>query len=131
MWSKGLVGKVHVHVCAFMFNYLNTRSLMVGASRYAFIKYIVVAHCISAFINFSPPTAIASECKVFLLYYLPAVLHGILPDKFLSHALILCKAIRLLAGDAVSYAEVDIAEELLNLFWRLTEKYYGQLHTQV
>ena len=64
---------------------------------------------------------------MFLLYYLPAVLIGILPDKFILHALILCKAIRLLVGDAVSFADIEIAEQLLFLFWRLMEKYYGKL----
>lgn len=73
-------------------------------------------------------THIPSECKVFSLYYLPAVLGGIFPDKFLSHALILRKAIKLLVGKAVSYTEIDIAEKLLHLFWRLTEKFCGQLH---
>ena len=64
---------------------------------------------------------------MFLLYYLPVVVLGILPDKFLSHALILCKAVRLLVGDTVSYSDIEIAEELLCLFWRLTENYYGML----
>ena len=74
---------------------------------------------------FPPHGHIASECKVFLLYYLPAVLQGILPEKFFCHALILCKAIRLLTGSSISHAEIDTAEELLKLFWTLTEKYYG------
>ena len=68
---------------------------------------------------------------MFLLYYLPAVLGGILPDKFFAHALLLCKAIRLLTGDAVSHGEIDVAEGLLDLFWRLTEKYYGQLYVKL
>lgn len=75
--------------------------------------YDVLKHSISFLLS-------ASECKVFLLYYLPSVLTGILPDKFLSHALILCKAIRLLVGDAVSYTDREMSEEMLRLFGRLT-----------
>lgn len=67
----------------------------------------------------------ATECRTFLLYYLP-ILCGILPDKYLAHALLLSKAIRLLLGDQVSLADIDISENLLMLFWRLTEEYYGQ-----
>lgn len=69
-------------------------------------------------------TAVATECRTFLLYYLP-ILRGILPDKYLAHALLLSKAIRLLLSDNVSYSDIDVSEHLLLLFWRLTEKYYG------
>lgn len=68
---------------------------------------------------------IATECRTFLLYYLP-LLCGILPDKYLAHALLLSKAMRLLLGDQLSHADIEIAENLLRLFWRLTEKLYGQ-----
>ena len=67
----------------------------------------------------------ATECRTFLLYYLP-VLSGILPDRYLAHALLLSKALRLLLGDQVSLADIDISENLLMLFWRLTEEYYGE-----
>ena len=62
--------------------------------------------------------------RTFLLYYLP-LLHGILPDKFLGHALLLSKALRLLLADEVSHADIEIADKLLCLYWRLTEEYYG------
>ena len=64
----------------------------------------------------------ATECRTFLLYYIP-ILHGILPDK--AHALLLSKAMRLLLADEISHTDIEIAENLLLLFWRLTEKYYG------
>lgn len=67
----------------------------------------------------------ASECRAFLLYYLPVLLHGILTAKYLAHAMILAKAIRLLLGE-VSRDNIDTAEQLLLLFWRLMGKYYGQ-----
>lgn len=68
----------------------------------------------------------ATECRTFLLYYLPAVLHGILPDKYLAHAVLLSKAIRILLGECISLRDVELAEQLLLCFWQLTEKYYGQ-----
>ena len=68
-------------------------------------------------------TSLATECRTFLLYYLP-LLAGILPDMYLAHALLLSKAIRLLLGDRLSQADIDIAENMLQLFWRLTEQFY-------
>ena len=68
---------------------------------------------------------LATECRTFILYYLP-ILHGILPDQYLAHALLLTKAMRILLQDEISYAEIEIAENLLRLFWRLTEDYYGE-----
>ena len=52
------------------------------------------------------------------------MLHGILPDKYLAHALLLTKAVRLLLADEVSHADIEIADNLLCLYWRLTEEYY-------
>lgn len=67
---------------------------------------------------------IATESRTFLLYYLP-LLCGILPDQYLAHALLLSKAMRVLLGDQLSHADIEIAENVLRLFWRLTEKFYG------
>jgi hypothetical protein len=72
----------------------------------------------------------ATECRTFLLYYLP-LLHGILPDKYLVHALLLSKAMRLLLADEISQADIEIAENLLGLYWRLTEEYYGLKHCKI
>ncbi|CAI8020857.1 hypothetical protein GBAR_LOCUS12434 [Geodia barretti] len=72
----------------------------------------------------------ATECRTFLLYYLP-LLHGILPDKYLVHALLLSKAMRLLLADEISQADIEIADNLLGLYWRLTEDYYGLKHCKV
>lgn len=54
----------------------------------------------------------ATECRTFLLYYLP-ILRGILPDKYLAHALLLSKAIRLLLSDNVSNSDIDVSEHVL------------------
>ena len=66
----------------------------------------------------------ATECRTFLLYYLP-ILHGLLPDKYLAHALVLSKAIRILLSDHITPMDLEGAESLLLLFWRLTETFYG------
>ncbi len=67
----------------------------------------------------------ATECRTFLVYYIP-ILHGLLPDRYLAHVLLLSKAIRLLLADRVSYDDLSLASNFLYLFWRLTETYYGQ-----
>ena len=76
-------------------------------------------------ITSSPPV---TECRAFLLYCLPNALLGVLPDKYFARALLLSKAIRILVGDSVSLLAFDIAEELLHLFWKLTENYYGMYY---
>ena len=70
----------------------------------------------------------ATECRTVLLYYLP-ILRGILPDKFLAHALLLSKAIRILLSDSITATDLEGAEHLLVLFWRLLEQYYGNIYT--
>ena len=67
---------------------------------------------------------LATECRTFLLYYMP-ILKGILPDRYLAHAFLLSKSIRILLSDEIPVNDIDFAESLLLLFWRLTEKYYG------
>ena len=67
----------------------------------------------------------ATECRTFLLYCVP-VLHGILPDKYVAHCFLLSKAVRLLLSDAITSADIELADSLLRLFWRLTEQYYGK-----
>ena len=34
------------------------------------------------------------------------MLHGILPDKYLAHVLLLSKAVRLLLGDCISFSDI-------------------------
>ena len=63
----------------------------------------------------------ATESRTFLLYYTP-ILYGILPHKFLAHALLLSKATRILLSDGLSPRDISLSEQL---FWSLTERYYG------
>ena len=72
----------------------------------------------------------ATECRTFLLYCIP-ILHGILPDKYVAHCFLLSKAIRLLLSDMISPEDIELADTLLRLFWRLTEHYYGKYHSQI
>ena len=62
---------------------------------------------------------------VFLLYYLPSALHGILPDKYLVHALLLSKALRLLLQSDINHGDLRVAKRCLCLFWKYTELFYG------
>ena len=66
----------------------------------------------------------ATECRTFLLYYIP-ILCGILPDKFLAHVLLLSKATQILLSDSLSHMDISFSEQLLQLFWSLTGTYYG------
>lgn len=67
----------------------------------------------------------ATECRTFLLYYLPPALHAILQDKYPAHALVLSNAVRLLLGDCISFSDIAVAEQQLLCFWQLMVKYYG------
>ena len=67
----------------------------------------------------------ASEWKAFLVYYAPATLHGILPDEYYLHFMLLVKAIRILLCDHIPRAKLVIAERLLKKFYKRQEQYYG------
>lgn len=71
---------------------------------------------------------LAQECRNFLLYYVPVTLIGILPDQYFCHILLLVKGIRLLLGTNITPSDVEVAEQLLKLFYKLYEEYYGK-HT--
>ena len=68
----------------------------------------------------------AQECCNFLLYYIPATLSGILPDKNFIHTLLLVKSIRILLGMHIS-DDLQVAHEFLTLCVTLYEEYYGML----
>ena len=68
----------------------------------------------------------AAECRNFLLYYLVPSLQGVLPNEYLAHALLLSKSIRTLLGDQITSGDMEVVCELLDLFWKLFEHYYGR-----
>ena len=67
----------------------------------------------------------ASEWKNFLFFYIPAVLPGILPDKYLAHAFLLIKSLRVMLCNEVSEENLNLCNTLLEKFCILFEDYYG------
>lgn len=70
---------------------------------------------------------LASEWKNFLFFYIPVVLPGILPDKFLAHAFLLIKSLRVMLSNEVSKENLSLCDTLLEKFSVLFEDYYGML----
>ena len=80
------------------------------------INYLILA------VNF---LAAAQECRHFLLYYVPATLSGILPDPYLAHTLMLVKGVRILLGTHITPNDLQTAHNLLDVYVKLYEEYYG------
>ena len=74
---------------------------------------------------------IASEWKNFLLFYIPAVLPGILPDKFLAHVFLLIKSIRIMLSSEIIEEDLNLCDTLLEKFNILFENYYGTFPAQL
>jgi len=68
-----------------------------------------------------------SEWKYFLLYYIPAGLYGILPDKYYVHVFLLIKSIWILLSHYISEEGLQLAEKLLKKFCFLQEHHYGNV----
>ena len=68
---------------------------------------------------------LASEWKSFLLLYTPAVLLGILPDKYYLHIFLLIQSIRILLSNTISEERLRLADTFLKQFCELVESYYG------
>ena len=67
----------------------------------------------------------AQECRNFLLYYIPATLSGILPDKYYAHTLLLVKSMRILLANSITQDDLEVAHEFIELYTILYEEYYG------
>ena len=50
---------------------------------------------------------------------------GIFPSQYLVHALLLSRAMWILLADYISIRDIEVAEQLLDLFIKLHQKYYG------
>ena len=50
-----------------------------------------------------------------------------LPDHLVAHTLLLTTALRILLGQSIYKPNIMLAQELLDMFWQLHEKYYGIL----
>ena len=62
---------------------------------------------------------------MFLLFYIPVSLCGILPMKFYIHVFLLIKSMRILLSDHIERTQLRVADKLLSKFCKLMEKYYG------
>ena len=69
---------------------------------------------------------IASEWKLFLLFYVPAALYGVLPMKYYAHVFLLIKAMRILLNEYIDHRSLALADQLLAKFCKLMEQYYGE-----
>ena len=64
---------------------------------------------------------------MFLLFYIPATLFGVLPMKYYAHVFLLIKAIRILLSEYIEDSSLVLADQLLMKFSKLMEQYYGEL----
>ena len=69
---------------------------------------------------------VASEWKSFMFFYVPAALHGILPDKYYIHVFLLIKAMRIFLGNVITDSGLNLAETLIKMFCSQMEQYYGK-----
>ena len=79
----------------------------------------------TTYVRISTVLPLASEWKSFLLYYIPAALHGILPMKYFLHVFLLIKALRILLNESIERNELKLADRLFSKFCKLMETYYG------
>ena len=66
----------------------------------------------------------ASEFRAWLLYYSLPVLSNLLPADYIHHLSLLVSAMHLLLNDMISLADIDLAHNLLDLFYKLTCQLY-------
>ena len=58
----------------------------------------------------------ASEWRNWLLFYSLFVLHGVLPQDYYNHFLLLVESIYILLSESISHADLDRAENQLHVF---------------
>ena len=68
----------------------------------------------------------AHELRAWLLHYSPAVLHGILPEMFFQHHLLLVEAIFLLLQDVVSDDDIEQSLCLFKHYCFMFAPLYGK-----
>lgn len=66
----------------------------------------------------------ASEFRAWLLYYSLPVLSDLLPVDYVYHLSLLVSAMHLLLNDTILPADIDLAHNLLDLFYSLTNQLY-------
>lgn len=68
---------------------------------------------------------IAHELRAWLLHYSPVVLHGILPDQYYNHHVLLVEGVYLLLKGAVSEEDLHQSSQLLKHYCFLFAPLYG------
>lgn len=68
----------------------------------------------------------ATELRHFLLYAGPCVLHGVIPENYYTHFLLLHVAIRILVSPVIHNEQLTFAENALKSFVILAETLYGK-----
>ena len=67
----------------------------------------------------------AHELQAWLLHYSPAVLHGILPEDYYQHHLLLVESVYILLMDVVRDDDIKQSSRLLKHYCMLFATYYG------
>lgn len=68
----------------------------------------------------------AIEFRSLLLYYLPVVLPGYVPNEYLKHIRVLSAAVYTLLKEQISFEEVDKVEEMLKSFVKDHQHLFGK-----
>lgn len=66
----------------------------------------------------------ASEHRAWLLYYSLPVLSDLLPPDYIYHLSLLVSAMHILLGDSIPIGDVDMADQQLQLFFKLVPQLY-------
>ena len=85
-----------------------------------YCKYCIQHYCNSCLLLFTKH--VASEFRSWLLYYSLPVLHGILPDPYFTHYLLLVAAMHLLLSDVITDVMLHKAQQyslryVFNTLW--------------
>lgn len=68
----------------------------------------------------------ASEYRSLLLYYLPVVLPGYVPNEYLKHIRVLSAAVYTLLKEHITFEEIDKVEEMLKSFVKDHQQLFGK-----
>lgn len=69
---------------------------------------------------------IAHELRAWLLHYSPVVLHGVLPESYYNHHILLVEGVYLLLKDIESEEDIDQSSRLLRHYCFLFAPLYGR-----
>ena len=84
--------------------------------------YIIQTNDTMSFID---PVSAAHELRAWLIHYSPVCLHGILPDEYYQHHLLLVEGVYLLLKDLVSAEDILQSTRLLRHYCFMFDVLYG------